>query len=131
MNRVQTAVILATLTAAAFLSGGCVSPPKEIVPATQITGTIGGKPFSLTSPKNVSIAYLRVDAATNGTVSMTISNMSANVDDNAIQLAGAAYASSISAQGTAFVQMVHELSTGVGTLAGTAAGATAAGAIGK
>ena len=56
---------------------GCIG---MIVPRTQISGTLGGQPFKLASPKNSDIGYLSVTVATNGTLMLVLSNLHVVMD---------------------------------------------------
>lgn len=60
---------------------GCV---RSIVPQTQISGSLGGKPFHAGFPKNVRIGSLAITANTNGTVSLMISNLETIMDPQVI-----------------------------------------------
>ena len=56
---------------------GCIS---SIVPKTTIKGSIGGAPFSLTSPKNSKLTNVEIKATTNGCVSIKIGSLETIMD---------------------------------------------------
>ena len=85
-----------------------------MVPNTVITGSIGGQPFSIKAPKDASIGSLHVTAATNGTVSITISNYTAKMNPEIVTLSG-----------EVFVKSINAIGEQVGNAAGAAAKAAA------
>ncbi len=74
------------------LAVGCVSVPKTV-----INGTIAGQPFSVTSPKDSEMNGLDVSVATNGTVSLHITSLKAQMNPEVITMTGDAQAKIISA----------------------------------
>jgi len=74
-----------------FLTG-CVMVPK-----TTIVGSIGNQPFSLSSPKDSSLAGLDITASTNGTIHLHIDTLQARMNPDVITTTGAAQAQVIQA----------------------------------
>ena len=68
-----------------LLLSGCVMVPKTV-----ITGSIGGKPFSFSGPKDCSLSSLTVKADTNGAVSLIISGLQTRMNPDVITTTGAA-----------------------------------------
>lgn len=83
-------ILLITLSTLAL--SGCVMVPKTV-----ITGSIGGKPFSFSGPKDCSLGMLTVKADTNGSVSLVISNLQTKMNPDVITTTGAAQAQVIQA----------------------------------
>jgi hypothetical protein len=85
-----------------LLVTGCVSPP-----ATRISGTVDGVPFSITSPKQVDMAgfHLRADKS-NGTFDLAIDRLGSTNSADVIQTTGAAQVAQIKALGDALSQAV-------------------------
>lgn len=103
--KLQTVVLsigLACLT-------GCVG---WIVPKTSITGSVGGQPFSLQSPKDVEIGSLNVKAETNGTLSLCISNMVSKNNPAVIQTTADAQVQLINAVGAQIMQAASKGAAG-------------------
>lgn len=90
------------------------------VPKTTVSGTIGGQPFSLTSPKDSELTGLEVVAATNGVVSIKIQSLKATMNPAVITMTGDSEA-----------KIIGAVANGVANAMGSAAGAAAAAAIGK
>jgi len=95
--RVGYCVCLALL----LVLSGCVS---WIVPKTVISGSIGGQPFSYSGPKDQTVGLLRITATTNGTISITVSNLSARMNPDVITTSAAAQVDLINALSAAIQQ---------------------------
>ena len=67
-----------------FLTGGCV-----LVPKTTISGSIGGQPFSLTSPKDYQLSGFEIIASTNGSATIKIQSLSADMNPAVIHTTAA------------------------------------------
>ena len=107
----KTAIALAAIA----LLTGCVA-----VPQTAIKGTVAGKPFSLSSPKDSELLGLKVVADTNGTVTITIQSLKCRMNPDVITMTGEAQ-----------VKIIQAVANGVSSAMGTAGGAAAASTIGK
>jgi hypothetical protein len=88
--------LLAMMAAIAFAGAGCVN---LVVPKTVIKGSIAGKPFSLTSPKDSELTGLQITANTNGEVTITIERLAAKMNPAVISMTGDAQVSIINAVG--------------------------------
>ena len=64
---------------------GCMS---IMVPKTTITGSIAGKPFSLTSPKDSELTGLEIKSDTNGAVMLKITSLKAHMSPEVITTTG-------------------------------------------
>jgi uncharacterized membrane protein len=104
-------LILLSAIGATSLLCGCMAWQ---VPKTTIAGSIGGKPFYLSSPKNTTLSGLQVTAATNGTVSISVSNLTAQMDPNVITTTADAQ-----------VKMINAVAASVAGAVGTATAAAA------
>ncbi len=104
----------------AITSTGCQSV-RDTVPATQISGSLGNKPFSITAPKDVSIEHFKASVETNGTVSVEINNLNAKVNPDVITTSGDAQAKITEAQGNAFVKAFQAGGQAAGAAIGAAA----------
>ena len=94
MKTFHAAVITASLLC------GCVSPP-----ATKITGTVDGVPFSINSPKQVDMTGFKLHADKNaGTFDLTIDRIGSTNSSDVIQTTGAAQVAQINAVGNAISQ---------------------------
>ena len=81
---------------------GCVSPP-----ATRITGTVDGVPFSVSSPKQVDMAGFKLHAdKQNGVFDLTIDRLGSTNSPDVIQTTGSAQVAQIKAFGDALSQAV-------------------------
>jgi hypothetical protein len=121
---------LAVLTTA--LIAGCVTSVRDNVPATQITGSLGGQPFSFTGPKGLTMSNFVAEATStsNGVthVSVTIGSVSASVDPAIITMTGEAYGKMRAADSALLNSAISTVAGAAGTLSGSAA---AAGITGK
>lgn len=68
-----------------LLLSGCIAAS---VPKTVITGSIGGKPFTLSSPKDSDLAGLKITADTNGAVSITLTSLAVRMNPDVITTTG-------------------------------------------
>jgi curli biogenesis system outer membrane secretion channel CsgG len=98
-----------TLTGLAALCSGCLMVPK-----TSITGTLGGQPFSLASPKDSTLVGLRLEAATNGTMQLRIERLECRMNPDVVSMTGKAQ-----------VDLVNAVASGVSAAAAEAAKAAA------
>lgn len=73
---------------------GCVG---RVMPQTTIKGSIGGKPFSVTTPKDSELAGLEITAQTNGAVSVKLQSLKAQINPEAVATTGAAQTAIINA----------------------------------
>jgi hypothetical protein len=110
--------ILGVLCALAVISTGCQSV-RDSVPATQITGNIGGKPFSFTGPKDLALDTLHIEAKTDGGVTLDVKGLNARTNPDVITTTGDAQAKITKAQADAVVSAFEA----GGKLVGAAAGA--------
>lgn len=84
---------------------GCVAVPK-----TTITGTLGGQPFSLSSPKDSTLVGLELTAATNGAMKLAIERLECRMNPDVVSMTGAAQ-----------VNLVNAIASGVSDAAAKAA----------
>lgn len=77
------------------------------MPKTQVTGSLGGKPFSLETPKDNDLVGLDVTCDTNGAVRVHIDKLTSNLNPTAVSNAGAAQAQIITATGDAVTKAVQ------------------------
>jgi hypothetical protein len=94
---------------------GCANL-RNSVPATQITGTAGGKPFSFTGPKDLQLGWLQITADTNGAVSLTLSNLVAKTNPDVITTTAAGQAVITAAQADAVIKAFQAGVAGVAAL---------------
>lgn len=108
-----------TLCALCALCGsitGCQTV-RDSVPATQITGSVGGKPFSFTGPKDLALDSLHIEAKPDGSVVLDVNKLNARTNPDVITTTGDAQAKITKAQGEAIVNALQA----TGQLAGAAA----------
>ncbi len=86
------------------------------IPKTKVTGSLGGQPFSLETPKDNDLVGLDVTCETNGTVRVHIDKLTARLNPDNVANAGTAQAAIIGATGEAVAKSFA---------AGAAAGAAA------
>lgn len=98
-----------TLTGLAALCSGCLMVPK-----TSISGTLGGQPFSLASPKDSTLVGLRLEASTNGTMLLRVERLECRMNPDVVSMTGAAQ-----------VNLVNAVASGVSAAAAEAAKAAA------
>ena len=91
------------------LCAGCLNVPK-----TSISGTLGGQPFALSSPKDSTLVGLRLSAAPNGTMELIIERLDVKMNPDVVSMTGAAQ-----------VNLVNAVAAGVADAAGKAAGMAA------
>lgn len=91
------------------LCAGCLNVPK-----TSISGTLGGQPFALSSPKDSTLVGLRLSAAPNGTMELIIEQLDVKMNPDVVSMTGAAQ-----------VNLVNAVAAGVADAAGKAAGMAA------
>jgi curli biogenesis system outer membrane secretion channel CsgG len=96
---------LVSIAAIALLCSGCLMVPK-----TSITGTLGGQPFSLASPKDSTLVGLRLEAATNGTMQLRIERLECRMNPDVVSMTGKAQ-----------VDLVNAVAAGVSNAAAEAA----------
>lgn len=85
---------LAFVAALALVMTGCVG---KVVPQTKITGSIGGKPFAVVTPKDSDLEGFEVRAETNGTITVKLDKLTAKMNPENITNTGAAQAAIINA----------------------------------
>lgn len=110
-------VILNSSLALALVCSGCMSWQ---VPRTTISGSIGGRPFALSSPKDSTLTGLDIKAETNGAVSIHVTSLVTVMNPAVITMTGNAEA-----------QVISAVAQGVSSALGTAAGSAAAASVGK
>ena len=100
--------------AVALCVGGCAfvfltgcATIRDSVPATQIKGTVNGKPFEFVGPKDLTLEKLSIVTATNGTVSIIVENLNAKTNPDVITTTGDAQAKLIKAQSEATVNTLQ------------------------
>ena len=76
-----TLLVLAVAAAGA----GCVG-----VPQTTISGTLGGTPFSLSSPKDSTLVGLRLESSTNGVMQLRIERLEVRMNPDVVSMTGRA-----------------------------------------
>jgi hypothetical protein len=90
-----------------LLMCGCLGVPKS-----SISGTLGGQPFALTSPKDSTLVGLRVTAGTNGLLSVVVERLEVKMNPDVVSMSGRAQ-----------VDLVNAVASGVADAAGKAAAA--------
>jgi len=117
-------ILLAAVCAAATLFAGCATSVRDNVPATQITGSLAGQPFTFTGPKDMSMTNFvaEADVRTNGTthVKVSIGSVTATVDPNVITMTGQAYSTMRAADSALLNSAISTAASAAGTVAGTA-----------
>ena len=99
--------ILLCLSVLALIGLTACTSLRDSVPATQITGTVGGKPFTFTGPKDLNLGYFQATANATGDVSVTLSNLTARTNPDVITTTGDAQAKLIAAQADAGVKLFN------------------------
>ncbi len=93
--------IIGCLFLIAFAGAGCIG---GAVPKTEITGSLAGKPFTFSAPKDVNLGSLTLSADTNGTISLTLTNLQTRMNPDVITTTGEAQAKLITAVGQQVIQ---------------------------
>lgn len=75
-----------------MLCAGCLMVPK-----TSITGTLGGQPFSLSSPKDSILVGLELTATTNGTMKLQIDQLECRMNPDVVSMTGQAQVNLVNA----------------------------------
>jgi hypothetical protein len=118
--------ILIAIAACALITG-CATSVRDNVPATQITGSLGGHPFTFTGPKNMSMTNFVAECTptSNGVmmVSVRIGSVTAAVDPNVITMTGQAYSTMRAADSALLNSAISTIAGAAGTIGGTAAAA--------
>lgn len=97
MKKILHLLFLATsLAALVTLFTGCIAAS---VPRTTITGSLGGKPFSVSAPKDCDLESLTVKAETNGILSIALKNLRTRMSPDVITTTGDAQVKLITAVG--------------------------------
>lgn len=104
-------MVLVSLVAATSMLTGCVN---LLVPSTQISGSVGGAPFTFKGPKDVEIGSLNATANKDGTISLSISNLTSKNNPAVIQTTADAQ-----------VGIINAAIQGAATLSGKAAASAA------
>jgi len=119
--------ILIAIGACALITG-CATSVRDNVPATQITGSLGGQPFTFSGPKNMSMTNFVAEctSTSNGVtrVSVRIGSVTAAVDPNVITMTGQAYSSMRAADSALINSAISSASAAIGSAAGSAAAAS-------
>jgi len=103
----------------ALLGAGCSL--NSSMPKTTISGSVGGEPFSISTPKDSSLTGLNVSASTNGTVTVHIDQLTATLSPTNVAAAGTAEAQIISATSDAIQKGISAGAAAAGTALGAAA----------
>jgi hypothetical protein len=109
-------IFLALLLGVALLSG-CAN---ALVPKGEISGSVGGVPFKIKSPKDVKIGKVIASVSTNGVASLEIDDLQANMNPAVVQMSGDAFVNGVNAVGT---QVISGVKAGVEAAATGGAGA--------
>lgn len=119
MKQIKFIMALAAIASAFALLTGC-GTVRDNVPATQFKGSLAGKPFEFSGPKDFSAEEMDFTATTNGDVSAHFKNIKASVNPDVISMTGEAYAKMRAAD--------TQFATGLISAGGQAAGQAAAAA---
>jgi len=112
----KTTIALILVTASLC---GCQTV-RDSVPATQITGSVGGKPFSFTGPKDLALDSLHIEAKPDGSVVLDVNKLNARTNPDIITTTGDAQAKITKAQGEAVVNAFEAGGKLLGAAAATA-----------
>ncbi len=116
-------ILIAAACAVAIITG-CATSVRDNVPATTITGSLGGQPFTFTGPKNMSMSNFVAEctSTSNGVtrVSVRIGSVSAAVDPNVITMTGQAYSTMRAADSALLNSAISTVAGAAGTVAGAA-----------
>lgn len=118
-------ILIAAACAVAIITiTGCATSVRDNVPATQITGSLGGQPFEFIGPKGLTMSNFVAEATTtsNGVtrVSVRIGSVSAAVDPNVITMTGQAYSTMRAADSALLNSAISTVAGAAGTVAGAA-----------
>ncbi len=102
-----------TLFGLAFIGSGCLMVPK-----TTISGTLGGQPFALSSPKDSTLQGLDLSADPAGKMHLRIEKLDVKMNPDVVSMSGKAQ-----------VDIINAISDAVVSAAGKAAGTAAATAV--
>jgi len=94
---------------------------NSAIPKTQVTGSLGGKPFTLETPKDNDLTGLDVSCDTNGTVRVHIDTLTSNLNPTNVANAGTAQAQIITATGDVILKGIQAGAAAAGTAMGAAA----------
>lgn len=111
-------ILLCVLCASVAITG-CQSV-RNSVPATQITGNIGGKPFTFTGPKDLALDTLHIEAKPDGSVTLDVKGLNARTNPDVITTTGDAQAKITKAQADAVVSAFEAGGKVVGAAAAAA-----------
>lgn len=81
---------------------GCTTV-RDSVPATEISGNLGGKPFRFVGPKDLAAEEISISAQPDGSVRVLVKNINAKTNPEIITTTGEAQAKITKAQGEAIV----------------------------
>lgn len=70
---------------------GC-STPRDIVPQTEITGSLGGKPVKVALPKDMKAKEIKFSSDTNGCVEVSIKEIETRMNPDVITVSTKGYA---------------------------------------
>jgi hypothetical protein len=93
-------VFLLLLVLVLVLGSGCVA---WSVPRTTIRGNIAGRPFHISAPKDMTLGQLTLCVDTNGTVTLTLSNLVTRMNPDVITTTSEGQAKLIQATADAVV----------------------------
>ncbi len=111
-------LLLISLCALVVSIAGCKTSVRDNVPATQISGFIGDKPFNFTGPKDLEFTKLKVSAETNGSVTLEVTDLKAKTNPDVITMTGAAYEKMRNADAAHDSAVIKSTTEGAGGLAG-------------
>jgi len=104
MKKIFANIGLAGLAAGVFTGCALFTTP---VPQTTVKGTIAGQPFSITSPKNITIKNLSASVDTNGVANLKIGFLQSENDSNVVSAAYSGQASIVKETGDAVLNAVN------------------------
>jgi hypothetical protein len=120
----KTQMKLISITALTLvIATGCSSlrTVNDNTPHLTFKGSLGGQTFSFQNPKDTDMSGFSIVVATNGTVSMTISNITTVENPTNIVDTSNGMAAIVASQGTAFVNVVNAAANAAGAIAASAA----------
>lgn len=109
---------LITIAAGALLAGCTLN---NSFPKTSISGSLGGKPFSIQSPKDSDVTGLEITAATNGTIRIRVDRVSASLSASNIAAVADGQSKLVTSLADANAKTADALSKLIGSGVGAAA----------
>lgn len=113
-------IVLTSIVAMASIFSGCATSVRDNVPATEITGSLNGKPFSFTGPKDLVMTNFLAEVDTNGSARVSIGYINASVDPNVITMTGQAYSTMRAADSALLNSAISTAASAAGTIGGAA-----------